>query len=234
MKETDIHSNTVGEIVALDYRTASVFKEAGIDFCCGGKKTIAESCAEKNIDPGTLISKLRNVDLKSGPAVHNFKDWDPVFLSDYIINVHHSFIRKTLPELSYYTSKIALVHGENHPELSEVASLFARISDELKDHLEKEETILFPAIRKAGTEGDLLSKQVILNELAGLSEEHESAGSAMDRINLITGSYKLPEDACNTYRVAFELLERFEDDLHTHVHLENNILFPRALKLSDN
>ena len=233
MKEVNISTLTIGEIVALDYRTASVFKEEGIDFCCGGKKTIAEICDEKGIDQVELLDKLENIENIPGTLVHKFNEWDPGFLSDYIKNVHHSFVRKSLPDLMLYTKKIATVHSQNHPELYEVADLFSQINNELLQHLNKEEEVLFPAIKELLNSGSENARAVIRAEIVRLSGEHEFAGGAMDRINTITDGYRLPEDACNTYRVAFDLLEKFEDDLHTHVHLENNVLFPKVLNTAN-
>jgi regulator of cell morphogenesis and NO signaling len=229
MKDTEIKTQTVGEIVAGDYRLASVFREAGIDFCCGGKKSISESCLEKGIDEQELIEKLNQASATPVEGNMKFNEWEPGFLSDYIINVHHSFVRKSVSDLSAYTTKIANVHGENHPELTEVAVLFEGLKNELLSHMEKEEKILFPAI-KGAMAGSAKSAETVRSELSSFTDEHEAAGAAMDRINEITGNYSLPADACNSYRVTFDLLEKFEDDLHTHVHLENNILFPNTLQ----
>jgi regulator of cell morphogenesis and NO signaling len=228
MKENKIKTRTVGQIVAEDHRYASVFRDAGIDFCCGGKKTLSESCIEKGIDEQELIGKLANVSSTPVEGNMKFNEWDPGFLSDYIINVHHSFVRKSIPALSEYTQKIALVHGDHHPELREVADLFLGLAKELSAHLEKEEEVLFPAIKQVFT-GSSKAAGIVRDELNGYTEEHEAAGAAMDRINEITNAYALPSDACNSYRVAFDLLQKFEDDLHNHVHLENNILFPKTL-----
>jgi regulator of cell morphogenesis and NO signaling len=227
MNEISFGTMTVGEIVAADNRTATVFKEAGIDFCCGGKKTLEESCREKGIDPEVLAGKLENVDSIAGAVKLDFNEWDPVFLSDYIVNVHHTFVRKNLPELVHYTGKIASVHGMNHPELVVIADLIVQVNDELQKHMKKEEEILFPAVREMFSGGSPKVSESVERELPLLFGEHEFAGGALDRISEITWGYQLPEDACNSYRLAFSLLEKFEDDLHIHVHLENNILFPK-------
>jgi regulator of cell morphogenesis and NO signaling len=227
MNEISLRTMTVGEIVAADNRTATVFKKAGIDFCCGGKKTLEESCREKGIDPEDLAGKLENVDSVAGAVRLNYNEWDPVFLSDYIVNVHHTFVRKNLPELVHYTGKIASVHGMNHPELIVIADLIVQVNDELRKHMKKEEEILFPAVKKMFSGGNSQVRETLERELPLLLGEHEFAGGALDRISEITWGYQLPEDACNSYRLAFSLLEKFEDDLHIHVHLENNILFPK-------
>ncbi len=221
---------SIGEIVAADFRAATVFKEAGIDFCCGGKMSLEEACREKGIDREAIENKLADLDSAPADEAHNFKDWDPGFLCDYIMNTHHKYVLKSLPELLFYTGKIAAVHGENHPELLEVAALFAEINRELQQHLKNEEDVLFPAIKEYLSSGSVESKSLIGNQITKLSAEHEFAGGAMDKINSITINYKVPEDGCNTYNVSFRLLQQFEDDLHVHVHLENNILFPNILR----
>lgn len=223
---------TVGEIVANDFRAASVFKNAGIDFCCGGKKGLSESCEEKGINPETLANELSELESQPASASLNFKDWDAGFLSDYIMNTHHRFVLKNLPELVFYTRKIATVHGGHHPELNDIAELFAKISDELLQHLRNEEEVLFPAIRKAMTDPSADTGKTIISEITRMSGEHEFAGGAMDSISAISHHYLVPADGCNTYRVTYQLLEQFEDDLHIHVHLENNILYPKALALA--
>jgi len=230
MKKFNINSSSVGEIVANDFRSASVFKEAGIDFCCGGKKNIEESCSESGIDSRELISKLEMLAASSPTPSQRFNDWDSGFLSDYIVNTHHKYVLKTLPDLVHYTQKISSVHGDRHAELNEVADLFAQINKELLQHLKNEEEVLFPAIKEVLKSGSQSAMMTIKSEISRLSEEHEFAGGAMDKIKVITNNYLLPADSCNTYNVTFKLLEEFEDDLHIHVHLENNILFPKALK----
>lgn len=222
---------TVGEIVTNDFRAATIFKNAGIDFCCGGKQTLSEACSDKNIDQQELENELSGLTDHGFPS-HNFKDWDPAFLSDYIVNTHHKFVMKHLPELLFYTDKIANVHGNNHSELVEVARLFEEINKELRQHLKNEEEVLFPAIKQTMNQPSEKSKETIKSEIERMFGEHDFAGGAMEKINRLTSSYRIPEDACKTYEVTLKLLQQFEDDLHVHVHLENNILFPKALKLA--
>ena len=223
---------TIGEIVANDFRAASMFKEAGIDFCCGGNKSLSDACKEKGADESLLIQQLETLAQTPVSGAMNFKEWELSFLSDYIVNTHHKFVLKNLPELVFFTQKIADVHGDHHPELLEVASLFTRINEELLQHLKNEEEVLFPAIKEAEKNASAEVKSTIVSEITRMQGEHEFAGGAMDKINVLTNNYFIPEDACNTYRVSLKLLEQFEDDLHIHVHLENNILYPKALKLA--
>jgi regulator of cell morphogenesis and NO signaling len=138
-----------------------------------------------------------------------------------------------MPELVFYTRKIADVHGEHHPELIATAQAFAHISNELEFHLEKEEQVLFPAIKDILRAKSPGAKATVISEITRMKEEHEFAGGEMDRISVMTRAYTLPEDACATYQVTFKLLKEFEDDLHVHVHLENNILYPKALAITE-
>lgn len=228
-KNSEYNETTIGEIVAADFRAAEIFKNAGIDFCCGGNKSLDSACNEKAVDPSLLIKQLKELENMPVSQTQNFNDWELTFLSDYIVNTHHKYVLKTLPELVLYTKKIASVHGSHHPELIEVADLFGKINTELLQHLQKEEEVLFPAIKEVLKSNSPQAKATIKSEISRMSSEHELAGGAMDKINEITSNYSVPEDGCNTYNVAFRLLQQFEDDLHIHVHLENNILYPKAL-----
>ncbi len=231
MEQKEFTKTFIGQIVAEDFRAAEILKEAGIDFCCGGKKTLEDACAEKNIKSDIIEKKIQDLALIPVGNSHNFKEWALDFLADYIVNTHHKYVLKTLPELLFYTQKIAAVHGSNHKELLEVADLFEKINNELLQHLKNEEEVLFPAIKEVLKNSSQEAKETIQSEINRMTGEHEFAGGAMDKINEITYGYKVPSDGCNTYNVTLKLLQQFEDDLHVHVHLENNILFPKALKL---
>jgi regulator of cell morphogenesis and NO signaling len=230
MSNDNLITTSLGDIVAHDFRAATIFKKAGIDFCCGGKQSLSQACDDKAVDVIALVDELQKLDDSYQNPSQNFKDWAPAFLCDYIENIHHTYVSSTLPELVFYTQKIATVHGSHHPELIEVASLFAEVNKELIQHMQKEEEIVFPGIRSFYSSGSAQAKENLIQELPALMHEHESAGGAMDKINLITRNYKVPEDGCNTYHVAFKMLEQFEDDLHIHVHLENNILLKNLLE----
>jgi regulator of cell morphogenesis and NO signaling len=232
MTNVDLKEATIGQIVADDFRAAELFKRVGIDFCCGGNKSVAKACAEKNLDADQLMIELGELSIMKSGQVHDFKNWKVDFLADYIVNTHHQYVLKNLPELEFYTQKIARVHGDTHLELVKVAELFSDINRELLQHLGKEEEVLFPAIKEILNSNSSAAKSTVISEIARMSEEHEFAGGAMDEINQLTNGYQIPVDACNTYRVALQLLAEFEDDLHIHVHLENNILYPKALSLT--
>ena len=222
----------IGDIVTKDFRAAEVFKKAGIDFCCGGSQSLEDACRDKKLDVAEIESELSKLENSEPGSSYKFNEWKLDFLCDYIVNTHHQTVMKLLPQLTFYTQKIAEVHGDNHPELSEIANLFAQVDTELRQHLCNEEEVLFPAIREVLKTNSAESKATIISEITRMTGEHEFAGGAMDKINELSHHYAVPEDGCNTYRVAYKLLEQFEDDLHIHVHLENNILYPKAMKLS--
>lgn len=233
-----VENQTIGQLVAKDYRTAQVFRSFKLDFCCGGNKTIKEACDNKGIDYQKVEQALRQLkETEADSEQHNYNQWSPDFLVDYIINNHHHYSRNKLPEIHQYAKKVAAVHGRTYSQLKELYSVFASLHEEMIDHLDKEETILFPYIkqmteaRKKGQQLDTPDFGEAADPIAMMKEEHDEAGDAMRKIRELTEDFTPPEDACTTFRVLFENLEAFEKDLHKHVHLENNILFPKALEL---
>ena len=224
----------VGDIVTNDFRTAQVFKNYGIDFCCGGNVKLESIAKEKNIDLDEIEGKLKNPEgIGGGKAALNYKDWSPDFLADYIVNQFHNKVYRNIQQIMEYVTKIAQVHGERHPELYEISEIFKLIYTEMPVHQRHEEKIFFPAIKEVLNTGDKEAKEIIHSQLKDMKEEHEMIGGSMDRINVLSNGYEIPSDACKTYMVAYKMLEEFEDDLHVHVHLENNILFPKAEKLAN-
>jgi regulator of cell morphogenesis and NO signaling len=238
-KKTEAENiETIGEIVANDYRKAQVFKGFGIDFCCGGKKTIAEVCEKKGINPAEVERQLAAVKGEaSSSSESDFQNWDLGFLSDYIINTHHRYVRNNTAFVLELAQKVARVHGDKHPELVEVAQLFERIGIDLNLHMIKEEKILFPFIKELAqvySSGGMLPSAnfaKISGPIQMMDAEHEQVGGDFETIRKITSNYQLPEDACSSYTILFKKLEEYENDLHRHVHLESNILFPKAIQL---
>ncbi len=233
---------TLGEIAAKDLRKAEVFKKYGLDFCCGGKKTVKEACAEKGIDVTKVEQELLNSDKNSFTARPlPYNDWNLDFLADYIVNTHHSYVKKTIPDLRNYAEKVAKVHGAHHPELLEINKLAQEVCNEMSEHMVKEETVLFPYVKQlvaAKNSGNRKVKfgnlETVETPINMMEMEHEVVGNNMDKIREISNNYALPEDACASYSFLFKTLDEFENDLHIHVHLENNILFPKALDLEKN
>jgi regulator of cell morphogenesis and NO signaling len=231
---------TVGEIVTEDYRAAGVFKKYGLDFCCGGKKKLSDACERKGLDLDVLLAEIDNLSQKETEG-HNYKEWSPSFLVDYIINNHHHFVRTKLPEIKAYANKVAKVHGKTYPVLNEMLGTFMILKDEMLSHLDAEEQILFPYIKKmenATLEGTVTPNKTNSGTAAQaidmMEQEHDEAGKLMAQLEEMSDGFTPPQDACATFRVYFQNLEGFRDDLHKHVHLENNILFPKALEMEQN
>ncbi|MDD2303058.1 MAG: iron-sulfur cluster repair di-iron protein [Prolixibacteraceae bacterium] len=232
----NIRNTSVGEIVKLDFRAADVFSNYGIDFCCGGKISVAEACANAKTDESIVISALENLKNQSGSAVHDFDSWNIGFLADYIQNTHHQYVKKAIPQILPLAQKVADVHGDHHSEVIRINELFQDLAEELLAHLQKEEMILFPYIKKlvadesAGKCTDPGCFGSIGSPISVMEAEHEHAGLILKEMYRISDGYSAPEDACNTFRVLYGKLKEFEDDLHRHIHLENNILFPKAIE----
>jgi regulator of cell morphogenesis and NO signaling len=235
-KRGENDKETIGQIAVKDLRKAEVFKKYGIDFCCGGKKTVREVCREKGIDATKVKQELQQVNTNNKTDNNAYNEWDLDFLAAYIVNTHHRFVRKYLPELRGYALKIAQVHGDRHPELLEIQKLVETINTELSDHMVKEETVLFAYVKKivnAKNTNQSLEKEgrdlsVLIDEL---EKEHDHVGRCLDKIRALSNSYSIPDDACASYKLLFKMIQEFEDDLHIHIHLENNILFPKAVEM---
>jgi regulator of cell morphogenesis and NO signaling len=220
---------TIGEVVAQNYRAADVFMQNHIDFCCGGKKTLERACAERKMEVSNLIASLNDV-LKSGADQSSEAiSWPADFLASYIEQKHHKYVRDNVALLLELTERIAAVHGERHPELLVLKKQFALLGNDLLEHLLKEEMVLFPYVKalvSTGT-GRLPSAA---GPIRVMEHEHEYAVSLMENIRNITNNYTVPGDGCTKYRVTLEKLREFEQDLHQHIHLENNILFPKIIE----
>ncbi len=233
-----VELKTIGELVAADYRKAEVFKRFGIDFCCGGGRTVKVACQKKGIPYSTLENELLKVEQENeSPDLMNFHEWDARVLMDYILSVHHSYVRENIPLVKEFTTKVARVHGHAHPEVVAIAELFGEVAVELEQHMMKEEQILFPFIKRlAGLQGERKpghhpSFGTVRNPIRMMELEHERAGEILAEIRRLSHDFTPPEHACTTYRVAYFKLQEFEADLHKHIHLENNILFPSAIAL---
>ena len=237
MCATDRRTMTIREIVAADYRTATVFERHGIDFCCRGGRTLEDGCRDAGVDATEILRELEAVTSTQGDGGPRFDAWDLDTLVAYIVANHHAYVRQQLPVLVAHTQKIATVHAARHPELARVAHLLQEIADEMTSHMAKEEQVLFPyivALVVAVTDrlpAPSAPFGTITNPIHRMEAEHESAGRAMIEIRELTAGFVRPGDACETYAVSLRELEAFERDLHAHVHLENNILFPKAAAL---
>ncbi|MDY0343503.1 MAG: iron-sulfur cluster repair di-iron protein [Lentimicrobium sp.] len=227
----------IGELVAQDYRASSVFKKYGIDFCCQGNTTIGDACQKKDIDTELVLNDLEAISQSNNAGTIDFKSWPLDLLADYIEKKHHRYVEEKSLEIKPYLDKICQVHGSRHPELYEINELFTASVGELAKHMKKEELVLFPFVRKMvkarqnGSSVDAPHFGTIQNPIQTMMAEHDNEGERFRKIESLSKDYTPPEDACNTYRVTLSLLKEFEDDLHLHIHLENNILFPKAAEM---
>lgn len=228
----------IGDIVAQFPAAGEVLKEYKIDFCCGGDRPLAKAIEEQGLNEKEILDKINGLYEKFRGRLHSKdKSWVDapiVELVDHILNRHHGYLYENLPAISRLTALILKVHGGNHPELSKVYRLFHTIKMELEEHLIKEETIQYPAIReyaKSGSEADLKRAVAVIAEL---EKEHAGAGDILKELRKVTEDYAIPSDVCETFERTYQMLREFESDLFEHIHLENNILFKRLFELQKN
>ncbi|MDQ7039876.1 MAG: iron-sulfur cluster repair di-iron protein [Rhodothermus sp.] len=229
---SEILSKTLGELVAADERRAALFDRLGLDYCCGGQRTLEEACRARGLDPATVATVLEALEVGEAEA-EPVIDWRERSLSeliDHIVATHHAYLRRELPRLGVLMDRVTQVHSYQAPWLREVQEVFGRLKLELEAHLRSEEEDIFPLIRameRQAAEGR--------DELASLLEqaerEHDAAGEALHRLRALTDGYQPPEWACSSFRALLEGLQALEADMHRHVHRENNILFLRARRL---
>ena len=232
-----LEQKTIGQYVADDFRTAAVFSKYGIDFCCKGNRTIEEACEKKGQDSEIILNEINTVLNTKNDNTIDFKSWPLDLLADYIEKTHHRYVEDKTQVLLPFLDKLCKVHGAAHPELFEINELFKGCAGELAQHMKKEELILFPFVKKM-VQATLSHEQImqphfgtIENPIAMMMHEHDAEGERFRKIASLTHNYTPPADACNTYKVTFAMLQEFEEDLHKHIHLENNILFPKAVEL---
>lgn len=230
---------TIGQMVANNFRTADVFKKYKIDFCCKGNRQLADVCEERGLDYGRIEEELAaKIIARESTNIASFSDMELDELADVICSTHHIYVRESIPVLLAYLTKVNKVHGKNHPELNEILMQFIQCSDELMQHMLKEETILFPSIKRLAAANRTANEinapfffGPMSNPINTMQDEHSVEGERVARMTELTNNFTPPDDACTTYRVAYQKLDEFINDLYTHIHLENNILFPNALLL---
>jgi regulator of cell morphogenesis and NO signaling len=235
MTRSHLDTTTLGDIVARDARAGAILDRYGLDYCCGGARSLAEGCVQSGVDIQRVVADLEALD----PEARETPEEDLPALIDHILAQHHAYIREAVPVVQNHLTKVVAAHGERHTELPLVASRFTAVAGELAVHMMKEERVLFPYIRAladaarndAPPPPDMFG--TIQNPIRMMEAEHEEAGGGLAEIRELTRGYEAPDDACTTYRMLLEELETFEHDLHRHVHLENNVLFPRAVDLEE-
>lgn len=231
-------ARTVRDYVIETPQTIPVFEKMGIDFCCGGNRPLEEACAAANLKLEDVLASLEAA--LAAPVQKSEKELQAGSLAEliaHIVGTHHVYLRRELPQIEKLADRVCEKHGENHPELRHIRSTFHGLSQELMLHLMKEENILFPFVERM--EESVVQREPILpppfgtvaNPVRMMEHEHDSAGDALKALRKASNDYNPPDDACTSYRALYTALENFERDMHQHIHLENNVLFPRALKM---
>lgn len=233
---TELLDQSLASIVTRNHQSAAVFEKYDLDFCCRGKRSLQEACREKKVNPASVLLDLEKITEHADNAATQFSDLSLSELSGYIESTHHEYVRRQLPLIHGYLQKVASKHGERHPELMQILENFTAIREEMELHMMKEEKVLFPRIREIENLSSRntplsLSSTFISAPVAMMEQEHEHAGELMADIRNLTNEYNAPADACTTYKLSFASLQAFEEDLHRHIHLENNLLFPAAIRL---
>jgi regulator of cell morphogenesis and NO signaling len=232
--QTITTETTVGEIVRAVPGRSRVFENLGIDYCCGGKKPLAEVCRAKGLDPATVVTMLAALDAKAEVQPANPDAMTLTELCDNIEQTHHGYLREELPRLDFMTRKVAAVHGDHEPRLLEVQRVFENFNTEIGTHIQEEDDQIFPAIRQLESNPSEKAKAVatLRDSFEKLESEHESAGGALVCFKELTDNYTPPEWACNTFRALYDGLAQLEKNMHQHVHKENNVLFPKVLAVA--
>ncbi len=226
------YQNTVGEVVADDFRTAAVFEKHGIDFCCKGNTPVAVACEKKNIHVEEVMQDIKKLQSNATEEGTDYKTWSVDKLIDQIEEKHHRYVEEKTPVILQFLNKLCKVHGERHPELHAIFETFSHSAADLAQHMKKEELILFPRIKKlAFANKESFRPGMVFGPIETMMQEHEMEGDRFAMIAELSNNYEVPADGCTTYRVAFAMLKEFEQDLHLHIHLENNLLFPKAMKM---
>ena len=220
--------------IALNHPQAiEILNRYNLDYCCNGKKSFVEVCQKENLDAAAIWEEIMEKQIQTGSDHRmKFNTWSPSLLVDFIVQHHHSYIKESIPHIHELLSKVCLVHASDQPELIEVLRLFVQLAEELTDHMLKEEVVLFPAIRRITARKDrLLESSSTINirtPLSVMEHEHESAGDLLKTIRSLSNQYTPLAHACPTFQLTFKLLKEFDHDLMQHIHLENNILFPKV------
>jgi len=227
----------VNEIVLSQAGARQVLEKAGVDYCCGGGKSLREACLDAGKPADEILKQLRQKSQQTGPEDANWVAVPVGELTRHIREQHHRYVREAIPRIRTLVEKVKARHGENHPEIAAIQGLFSEVGGEMLMHMQKEEQILFPyidALESAKNGNGSLEPpffQTVRNPIRMMMKEHDSAGDLVRQIRKTTGEYTPPADACTSFTALYQELRQFEADLHQHVHLENNILFPRAVEM---
>lgn len=240
LKSIDTSGMKVKDLVLADFHTARVLEKYGIDYCCRGNQNLKEALSAKNISVSTLMEEI-NTSITPGEksTEENFEKWELNELAQHIVNTHHAYVRSAITQIGEHLLKVTAKHSSKHPFIIQINNVFVSAANELTGHMIKEERVLFPLIKyineckkfeerpKAGGYGS------IKNPIAQMETEHIAAGDYMGEIRKLSNNYSVPQDACTTFKLTYTELQEFEKDLFKHIHLENNILFPGAIRLEE-
>jgi regulator of cell morphogenesis and NO signaling len=238
--DLDFSKTKIRDLVIENFHTAELFEKLGIDFCCNGNRLLEVALQEKEITKSAFLAEFETINDINPNAEFRYTEWGLDFLILFIIDNHHNYVKKAIPSITAHLQKIQNAHGDKYAFISEVENNFAKIARELTSHMDKEEKMLFPLIKYLVDSKKLKEKPKtrgygsVQNPIKQMESEHTSAGNLLENIRNLTNNYTLPEDSCATFEVTYSELEEFEKDLHKHIHLENNILFPRAIELEEN
>lgn len=227
----------VKEIVTVNPAATRILEEAGVDYCCGGNRSLHDACAHADVSSEEILNRLRESSARVGPADANWVSAPLGELTQQIREKHHRYVREAIPRVQTLVAKVKAKHEENHPEIADIEKLFLVLGQEMIMHMQKEEQILFPyieALERSVKENGTLEPpffQTVRNPIHAMMKEHDSAGDLVKQIRKASSEYTPPTDACPSYQALYRDLHEFEADLHQHVHLENNILFPRAVEM---
>ena len=229
-------AKTLSEIAIENFKYAEIFEKYELDFCCNGNVNFSEACKNKGIDEDKLTNELNSIGITK-VKTEKYEDWKLDFLVDYIVNTHHSYVAESIPQINDHLNKVIEKHSEAHPELKDIREYFSVVYKDLQMHMMKEERILFPYIKhmalvkdgKATNEAPYFG--TVQNPIRMMEEEHINAGDIFKSIREKSNNYNIPDDACATFNMTMNELKEFEEDLHKHIHLENNLLFPKSIQL---
>lgn len=243
MENQNLRVTSISEIINRNPGSIKVFEKFKIDYCCNGKLNFEEACRRANVNQENIIEQLNQGITDTQPVKIRVKDWPMELLANYIIANHHMYVKKITPEISFLTKKVMAVHGALHPELVGIHGQFEILSTELSQNMYKEEVILFSAVTKLMKLNDHLPPcywekideigYALIHPIQVMKAEHEYASQCLIKMRELSGDYTLPPKACSSYTLLFKRLQEFEEDLRIHIHLENNILFPKILNLEN-
>lgn len=227
-KHADETELTVAQLAIAQPRALSVFTKYNIDYCCGGHRSLEEACHRIGLDVDKILEEIHQTSPVNSIQILKPENWNPGFLVDFIIQNHHTFVRKAIPELDTLLIKVCDRHGNDCLELLKIRECFLEVAEELTSHMEKEEAILFPAIKKLASQnlGNNPEKTILRQAIDAMEYEHQRVGDLIKQIRAFSNTYTPPDFACPTFQVMYRKLQEFDNDLMQHIHLENNILFP--------